>query len=95
MAKDGEIQKGKYGHYFSNGVTPVTPSHQKKKANKTNPIDCESDSVTSVTAPGITAVPVTPPAEDYLGPAGDNPADFLGDIPDFLDRRKQQARKDS
>jgi hypothetical protein len=92
MAKDGEIQKGKYGHYFHNGVTPVTASHQKKKANKTNSIDCESDSVTSVTAPEKTAVPVTLPAEDYLGPPGDNPADFLGDLPDFLDRRKQQAR---
>jgi hypothetical protein len=87
MAKDGEIQKGKYGHYFHNGVTPVTPSQQKKKLNKTNPIDCESDSVTSVTAPEKTAVPVTLPADDYLGPPGDNPADFLGDIPDFLDRR--------
>ena len=26
--------------------------------------------------------------EDYLGPPGDDPADFLGDIPDFLVRRK-------
>jgi hypothetical protein len=92
MAKDGEIQKGKYGRYFHKAVTPVTPSHQKKKVNKTNPIDCESDSVTGVTAPEKTAVPVTLPAEDYLGPPGDSPADFLGDIPDFLDRRKQQAR---
>ena len=32
------------------------------------------------------AEPIGPP--EYLGPPGDDPADFLGDIPDFLDRRK-------
>jgi hypothetical protein len=80
MAKAGEIQKGKYGQYFHPNipVTPVTLSQPPKNGSGNRALDGKSDSVTGVTGGS------QPP--DYLGPPGDDPADFLGDIPDFLRR---------
>jgi hypothetical protein len=86
MAKDGEIQKGKYGHYFHKAVTPVTPSLKPNKTSKTNAIVHGGDCMTGVTAPVEVAAPVTLPTEDHLGPPGDDPADLLGDIPECLRR---------
>jgi hypothetical protein len=84
MAKDGEIQKGKYGRYFHQAVTPVTLSQRQKKESKINSIKSESDSVTGVTAPVETATPVT------LAPEGSPcPVFNLDDyppMPDFLKR---------
>ena len=80
MAKDGEIQKGKFGHYFHKAVTLVTPSHKPTKASKNNLIANGGDSVTGVTASVEVVAPITLPTEGYLGPPGDDPADLLGDI---------------
>jgi hypothetical protein len=57
------------------------PSHTPNASN-INKIDTQSDKVTGVTAVSKDA----PLAPDYLGPPGDDPADFLGDIPPFLRR---------
>jgi hypothetical protein len=49
MAKAGEVQKGQYGRYFHNTVTPVTPSLRKKNASKNSKVDGSRDGVTGVT----------------------------------------------
>ena len=89
MAKAGEIKKSKYGKYVhpNLSVTPVTPSQQPKNESKINPITAESVTVT-VTGGFKHAPSVTP--DEYLGPPGDDPTDFLGDtypaMPEFLKR---------
>jgi hypothetical protein len=100
MGNDGDIVRLKRGLYcLPNVAGSYAPHDQRKKRKKVRselkPLKEQQDNPPSYDLTHLTqdagGVRKSPP-EDYVGPEGDNPADFLGDIPDFLDRRKQQAR---
>jgi hypothetical protein len=98
MVRDGDVVRIKRGLY----CLPETQDSKRmremreKDRSERKPLKDQEDNAESVNLTHLTQVSKgerkLAAAEDYLGPPGDNPADFLGDIPDFLDRRKQQAR---
>ena len=97
MFKDGDIERIKRGRYCLPGASEDVPENmrkmRKKERSEPKPLKEQVDNGRSNDLTHLTQVSngeksVAPPlaTEDYLGPLGDDPADFLGDIPDFLKR---------
>jgi hypothetical protein len=99
----GDIERIKRGRYCLPGASEDVSEnmHKMRKKERSGPKPLkeqldngQSNDLTHLTqvSNGEKSASAEIANTDYLGPPGDNPADFLGDIPDFLDRRKQQAR---
>src|SRR5262249_12380421 len=96
MAKDGDVERIKRGLYGLPGhVSEHMREMREKERSGPKPLKEQQDNGRSHNLTHLTQVfeekgselragPVSTP--DYLGPPGDDPADFLGDIPDFLRR---------
>jgi hypothetical protein len=94
MGNDGDIVRLKRGLYCLPNVAGSYASHDQRKKRKKvrsefKPLKEQQDNppsydLTHLTqdAGGVRKSPL----DDYLGPEGDDPADFLGDIPGFLRR---------
>lgn len=99
MFKDGDIKRIKRGRYCLPGASEDGPENmrkmRKKERSEPKPLkeqvdNGRSNDLTHLTQVSNAEKSVAPPlaTEHYLGPSGDDPADFLGDIPDFLKRLK-------
>ena len=99
MVNDGDIERIKRGRYCLPGASEDVPENmrkmRKKERSEPKPLKEQVDNGRSNDLTHLTQVSngeksVAPPlaTEDHLGPSGDDPADFLGDIPHFLVRRK-------
>jgi hypothetical protein len=92
MTMDGEIARRGRGKYSLPGAAPSEHVSEASESQKsTQLIDSASTKFTSDTSDASDrrseSIRKSPPtAPTYLGPPGDNPADFLDDIPDFLRR---------
>jgi hypothetical protein len=96
MAKDGDVERIKRGLYGLPGHAPKNMREMREKErSRAKPLEEQQDNGRSHNLTHLTqdfggkdselrAGPASSP--DYLGPPGDDPADFLGDIPDFLRR---------
>jgi 5S rRNA maturation endonuclease (ribonuclease M5) len=98
MVRDGDVVRIKRGLYCLPETQDSKRMREMREKDRSGrkPLKDQEDNAESLNLTHLTQVSKgerkLAAAEDYLGPPGDNPADFLGDIPDFLDRRKQQAR---
>jgi AAA domain len=96
MAKDGDVERIKRGLYCLPGRAPKNMREMREKErSEPKPLKEQCDNGRSHNLTHLTQVlkgtasepPAgSAPAPEYLGPPDDDPADFLGDIPDFLRR---------
>jgi hypothetical protein len=96
MAKDGDVERIKRGRYGLPGRAPENMREvREKERSEPKPLKEQQDSGRSLNLTHLTQAfegkvselqAGSAPTPDYLGPPGDDPADFLGDIPDFLRR---------
>ena len=90
MVEDNQIMRLKRGFYgLPISQSPTSWEKREKGRLEPKPLKEQRDNCQS---PDLPHLPPdrdggrNRPVEDYLGPPGDDPADFLGDIPGFLRR---------